>query len=118
MCGPDSSADDQVWWWPAGTDYWPPGVKREETIPAFVKAFATQGYVRCKNGNLEEGFEKIAIFAVRVDGKLVPEHAARQLSDGRWASKMGSDEDIEHISVTDVSGPEYGKPVCFLRRPY
>lgn len=85
-------------------------------MSAFVKAFATEGFSPCKNGTLEDGFEKIAIFAVRRDGKLVPEHAARQLADGRWTSKMGSDEDIEHVSVGDVVGPEYGKAVKFLRR--
>jgi hypothetical protein len=86
-------------------------------VPAFVQAFGTVGYVRCKNGNYEEGFEKIAIYASKdAKRKLVPEHAARQLVDGRWTSKMGLDEDIEHLTVNDVCGPEYGKVVCYMRR--
>jgi hypothetical protein len=102
---------------PDGREYWPPKVPRKLIVPAFVQAFGTVGYVRCKNGNHEEGFEKIAIYANKAaTGKWVPEHAARQSSNGKWTSKMGLDEDIEHQSVNDVCGPEYGKAVCFMRR--
>jgi len=37
-------------------------------------------------------FEKIAIYAAGG----VPTHAAKQTSDGRWKSKLGGWEDIEH----------------------
>jgi hypothetical protein len=85
---------------------------------AFVQAFGQVGYSRCKNGSLERGFEKVAIYAIPdARGKLQPEHASRQLADGRWTSKMGLDEDIEHLTVNDVGGPEYGKAVCYMRRP-
>ena len=105
------------WWWPVGREYWPPKVPRKLIVTAFVQAFGTRGYVKCKNGNHEEGFEKIAIYANKAaTGKWVPEHAARQSSNGKWTSKMGLDEDIEHQSVNDVCGPEYGKAVCFMRR--
>ena len=56
---------------------------------------------------------KIAIYA-HDDGQ--PTHAARQLPDGRWTSKMGHLEDIEHRVVDDVNGPQYGSPVRFMRR--
>ena len=39
------------------------GVPREETIAAFVAAFATEGYAICEAGDLEADFEKIAIYA-------------------------------------------------------
>jgi hypothetical protein len=44
-----------AWWWPDldGFDYWPPGVVREQTLAAFVQAFATVGYVPCLDGSLE-----------------------------------------------------------------
>jgi hypothetical protein len=107
------------YWWPFGREYWPTKISRKLTLRAFVQAFGTVGYVRCKNGSLEKGFEKIAIYASKdADQKLVPEHAARQLIDGRWMSKMGLDEDIEHLTVNDVGGPEYGKVVCYMRRPH
>jgi hypothetical protein len=106
------------WWWPDGREYWPPKVPRKLIVSAFVQAFAAVGYVRCKNGDHEVGFEKIAIYAsTTATGKWVPEHAARQLIDGRWTSKMGLDEDIEHLTVNDVGGPGYGRAVCYMRRP-
>jgi hypothetical protein len=105
------------WWEPVKPYYWPPNAPREITISAYAKAFETVGYTKCANGNLEEGFEKIAIFAAREDGRLVPTHAARQLPDGRWASKLGKSEDIEHLTLKDLDSPDYGKAVRFMRRP-
>lgn len=108
--------DTNNWWWPGRYDdpvYWPPGVPRETTIPAFLEAFGTRGYEECKDGDLEAGYEKVALYA---GPDLVPTHAARQLDNGRWTSKLGNKEDIEHKSVNDVNGPEYGAPVRFMRR--
>jgi hypothetical protein len=113
-----AAGETAEFWWPMGREYWPPKAPRKLTLAAFVQAFCKVGYVRCKNGSFEKGFEKIAIYASKdEDQKLVPEHAARQLVDGRWTSKMGLDEDIEHLTVNDVGGPEYGKVVCYMRRP-
>src|SRR5205807_2520447 len=89
--------DTAQWWWPAESSplrdiYWPSGVPREETLEAFRQAFATLGYVVCDDERLEEGYEKVALFA----SFGVPKHAARQLPSGRWTSKLGEREDIEH----------------------
>lgn len=114
-----AAGDDGNWWWPVGNVKWrwPPGVPREETVAAFVAAFATLGYAPCRDGAPEAGYEKVALFA-RNDGNgvPVPTHAARQLPDGRWTSKLGKMEDIDHDTVAGVSGPAYGEPVRFLRR--
>lgn len=83
-------------------------------MKAFVEAYETIGYQRCEDGVCESQFEKIAIFA---DAAGVPTHAARQLQDGTWTSKLGPWEDIAHQSVDGVAGAEYGAPVVFLRRP-
>ena len=106
------------WWWPdlANAYYWPPGVPREETIRAFVEAYAIQGYTECLDGTLVNGVEKLAIYGIRIGPDIYPTHAARQLEDGRWTSKLGSCEDIEHDNLEALSGPRYGAPVCFLRR--
>jgi hypothetical protein len=103
-------------WWPDSRNigYWPPGVPREETIAAFVQAYGTLGYVACADGELEEGFEKIAIYASTANK---PTHAAVQLLDGKWSSKLGDYEDIEHNTPEVVAGPLYGRVVCFLKRP-
>lgn len=98
--------------------FWPPNVPREITIDAFIRAYGTVGYTVCGEGDLEAGFEKIALYAKRMPwGDVEPTHAARQLPDGTWTSKLGPCEDVNHKTVADVNGPAYGGPVQFLKRP-
>jgi hypothetical protein len=111
-----AAGDTGHWWWPdVDPDdeaiFWPPGVVREETLAAFVAAFATLGFAPCSGEAPEPGFEKVALFAR--DG--VPTHAARQLPDGRWTSKLGLREDIAH-DLHAVGGDLYGTVVLLLRR--
>jgi hypothetical protein len=102
-------------WWPADPDVaqWPNGIPREETLEAFREAFATLGYVVCQGEDLEPGFQKIALFAT---DQGVPKHAARQLPNGHWSSKLGTLEDIEH-ALQDLVGTEYGLVVLVMKRP-
>jgi hypothetical protein len=48
-------------WWPdrLNIGYWPPGVPREETLEAFIRAFETLGYTTCDVAEYryEQGFE-------------------------------------------------------------
>lgn len=112
---------DTARWWcpfgPQGITYWPRGVPREQTIDAYTKALETCGFSPCSDGTLENGIEKIALFATREEGELVPQHAARQLESGEWTSKLGTLEDISHTSERCVAGPLYGKVICFMSRP-
>lgn len=113
-----AAGDDRQNWWPASRGYWPSGVSNQPTVPAFVAAFASLGYEVCSDGAPEPGFEKVALYAAAgAGGALIPTHAARQLPDGRWSSKLGKRELIEHDTPDDVSGPLYGAPVEYLRRP-
>jgi hypothetical protein len=108
------AADDPLnFWWPDGSDHWPTSAPYEVTLPAFIRAFETLGYETCDNGDLEAGYEKIVIY---VDTNNEPTHAARQLRNGRWTSKLGRNEDIRHNTPTDVAGPCYGLPCRFLKR--
>jgi hypothetical protein len=111
-----AAGDTRRWWWPSqsvGKEYWPPGVPRERTQAAFVAAFATVGYTVCEGDEPEAGFEKVALFA---DAQARPTHAARQLPNGSWTSKLGKAEDIEH-RLRDVEGLLYGVVVLVMRRP-
>jgi hypothetical protein len=105
-------------WWPDSQDtaYWPEGVPRETTVAAFVAAFQTLGYELCAEGSLEEGIEKIALYTL--NGK--PTHVARQLSSGRWTSKLGKWVDIEHATPESVLNfPNcriYGEPTQYMKR--
>jgi len=114
-----AAGDSTRWWWPVplrGLSYWPAGVPRQETIDAFIGAFATKGFSPCADGSLQDGVEKVALFAKRVGASLVPTHAALQLQTGEWTSKLGTFEDINHLTVDAVNGPAYGEPVQFLAR--
>ena len=104
------------WWWPLGDVrrfYWPTDVSREVSLAAFTSASNSLGYAKCADGSLEPGFEKVALFADPAD---VPTHAARQLATGRWTSKLGQSEDIEH-ELRALEGEIYGKVVMLLKRP-
>jgi hypothetical protein len=103
-----------AWWWPYQHPayYWPQGQPREVTLHAFIHAFESLGYQECENGDLEANFENVAIYAA--DGK--PTHAARQMLDGRWTSKLGRDIDIAH-SLPGLEGPAYGQIAAYLKRP-
>jgi hypothetical protein len=113
-----AAGDTQRCWWPGAPPdddgyCWPPGVSEEETVAAFLAAFATLGYVPAMGEELEPGWEKVALFA---DALGVPTHAARQLADGHWTSKLGRLEDIEH-NLRDLEGEDYGRVVQVLKRP-
>lgn len=109
-----AAAESDRWWWPdaMGVSYWPPTAPREETLRAFESAYGSLGYRRCDTGELEPGNEKIAIYA---DASGAPTHAARQLPDGRWTSKCGRLEDIEH-ELDAFAESNYGEPAVFLKR--
>jgi hypothetical protein len=101
------------WWWPRDA-YWPVGVSEANTLEAFVAAFATLGYEPCESGDLELGEEKIVIYC---SSGGAPTHAARQLDDGSWTSKLGEFWDIRHSAPSGVEGPVYGRTRQFMRRP-
>src|SRR5690348_11989036 len=98
-------------WWPLGA-HWPDDVPREETIDAFIRAFAKRGYQPCDTGRFENGYEKVVIY---VDSADTPTHMARQLASGTWTSKLGDLEDIEHATPHELEGQNYGTAIQYLR---
>src|SRR5262249_38721988 len=74
--------------------------------------FATLGYVVWQDGSLEPVYEKVALFADDLDH---PTHVARQLPSGRWTSKLGRAEDIEH-DLHELEGALYGGVVLRTQR--
>ena len=109
-----AAGDNRRWWWPLNPDgFWPDGVPRTVTMNAFVQAYETVGFVPCRDSRLDRGFEKIALYA---DADGVPKHAARQLPNGKWTSKLGPSVDIEHTLIA-LQGQAYGQISIFLRRP-
>ena len=91
--------------------YWPPSAARELTVSAFVRAFETLGYRKCRSGKRRRSLEKIAIY---VSAANVPTHAAIQTAEGSWKSKLGSGIDVEHAYVGSLA--EYGTVAVYMKR--
>ena len=54
-----------------------------------------------------------ALFADAADR---PTHAAKQLPNGRWTSKLGRSQDVEH-TLEGLEGSAYGRARLVMRRP-
>src|ERR1700720_2227312 len=87
-CFAFAAGDNTQRWEPYGY-YWPQGATKGFTLDCFVEAYQTRGFAPCANGGLVAGREKIAIY-LNKHGSV--QHAARQLPEGRWVSKMGDEE--------------------------
>jgi len=110
-----AAGETDRWWWPlAGSfAYWPSNVPVQETLDAFIKAFGSIGFTPCGNAVIEQGHEKVALY---VDENGKPTHAARQRPNGRWTSKLGQGQDIEH-ELDGLTGAVYGVVAQVLKRP-
>ena len=96
--------------------YWPEHIPKRNSVESIVGLFRAAGYDLCEDGNLETGYQKIAVFT----NKDEPTHAARQLSDGKWTSKLGNCEDIVHDTLEELQGDSfysYGQVALFMARP-
>jgi hypothetical protein len=100
-------------WDPNVPYFWPKGIDRDARPITLVRLFSELGYVECNSASLEGGFEKIAIYAK--DGEW--SHAARQKRSGKWTSKLGNLQDIDHDHPSCLEGVEYGKVVAIMKRP-
>ena len=109
--------DDSRWVDPiADYAYWPEGIPNENTIDSVTELFREAGYKPCDDGRLETGYEKIVIYARNGE----PLHAARQLSNGQWTSKLGKYQDIVHSTPEELQGDydySYGRVAKFMARP-
>lgn len=91
--------------------YWPPGVPRTGDITSYIASYEYHGYERCDNGQIENGWKKIAIYASLGEFR----HAAKVISETEWHSKIGNGIDIVH-SPDALTGPCYGWPTTFMRK--
>ena len=105
-----AASDNQKVWWP-GLGHWPAKCPKNDSLKAFIKAFRTVGYNPCDDSLLEGGRTKIAFYGDS-DGVL---HAARQLDDGFWTSKLGPFVDISH-ELGALEGDEYGYLLGYMSR--
>lgn len=106
--------DNSKWFWPDPLNqyYWPSNIPREETIEAFIELYRSINYEICENGSLQSGIEKIAIYSNK---EGIPTHAARQLPNGYWTSKLGPQYDVAH-TINSMENGEYGNVCVFMMR--
>jgi len=97
--------DNRRHWWPnQKTSYWPLDASGKSVAQAFEEWFLLDGWAETESHELEEGYEKVALYVK--DGQ--PTHAARQLDSGLWSSKLGSHVDLVH-ALEELEGPVYGE---------
>lgn len=112
-----SFGKNDMWLWPDedmdGVTAWPNN-DTDTDIHTFIKAYESQGYKVCDSDEREEGFEKVALYALPDSDECT--HASRQLPSGLWTSKLGSSFDICHSTPYTIQGRVYGVVVCILYR--
>ena len=107
-----AAGDTSQLWWPDEIGYWPPWATNDERIDSLKEAFAGLEYEQCDDGDIEDGYEKVALYEDQGDFQ----HAALQMPNGRWRSKMGQGPVIEHRSPESLSGGMYGDVAVYMRR--
>jgi hypothetical protein len=108
------AAEDTENWWQPGL-FWIPRDWPENDfgLGALENVFRSLGYVDClSDTGLEPAYQKVALYG----SGLVYTHAARQLPSGKWTSKLGKGEDIEHDTPNDVAGGVYGEVMQVMKR--
>ena len=94
---------------------WPSTLQRDTKLETFVRLYIEFfGFELCSLGNHEAGFVKLAIYS---DKNMQFTHVARQLPSGKWTSKLGDWEDIEHATPECLQSGLYGKVRTFLKKP-
>lgn len=98
---------------------WLPNGPYDWEVSTVAKIFEMHNYSDCDmDDSLEPGFEKIAIY-VNHEQDI---HVARQLASGKWTSKLGVKEDLDHNSLkaleadTELYPEACGKVVRIMKR--
>jgi len=100
--------------------YWPDAVpvpQGAEDLDCYLALFRHWGFEDCDSPDLEDGFLKIAIFAVGQEF----EHVAKQLPSGNWSSKGGVLYDFRHRDLDalgDCRAMRRAEPVCYMKRAF
>jgi hypothetical protein len=104
---------DTEHWWQPGL-YWPISTPHDDFgIAVLEQALRALGFEDCgTDDRLQTEYEKVAIYG----NNLFYTHAAKQTPTGKWSSKLGKAEDIQHDTPDDVAGGIYGEVVEILRR--
>jgi hypothetical protein len=100
------------WWQPDRFRFWPAGALYNTSKEALIDAYEKIGFEKCENGNVEDGFLKVALYT---KDNINYEHAARLEQNGIWKSKLGEDIDIDH-SLEALENGLYGNVYQFMKK--
>ena len=115
---------DNRWMWPNtgkypfldGVHYWPSEDILDCNVNNFIDAFKLKGYECCDNCQFEPEYRKIALYVK--PGSTECTHAARELSNGCWTSKLGKFNDIQHGTAEAIENEDYGKVYCYMKKKF
>lgn len=101
--------------------YWPDDIECDGDIKFLIRTFELKDYEICDRWEHEEGFQKIALYIETNSTQYT--HAAREIvSDknrcGKWTSKLGRGNDIQHGNPYSIEGEYYGRVYCFMKRKF
>ncbi|MCY4088656.1 MAG: hypothetical protein OXF49_00795 [Candidatus Saccharibacteria bacterium] len=105
--------DKNHWWCPKR--YWLENIPRVPSMSNLIKIFEKLGYKICNNCHLEDGITKIVLYCTEDN---MPTHVAIQLKTGKWSSKLGALEDIEHDTPKVLEGKTYGQARIFMYKTF
>jgi hypothetical protein len=102
--------------------YWinPQTGPSDQPLRGMDEIYAAYGFRRLDrlSFQLEPGRRKIVLYGRTRQGTITRiTHAANQLPDGTWESKLGKLSRIRHLSPWDLMGPSYGRPVAVYVAP-
>ncbi len=121
VLAPASSAYNCIGWSVGNTTswVWPTQAGQVPRLADFDALYASHGFRRVAGLDYRRspGLDKVVLYAMRrPDGSIALTHAALQLRDGSWSSKLGSLPLVRHLHPDDVAGPSYGVPyVLYVR---
>lgn len=83
---------------------------------SYIGYFNRLGFKLGNNTDVEKGKLKIAIYISTDNGRHEFRHVARQLHSGKWTSKLGDWEDIEHDTPEILLGKSYGEKIIIMEK--
>lgn len=110
--------EDSLNWWeptPFVNYYWPKEIPKQNSVKTYAQLLHKFGFIKCNDGKLEKGYQKIAIY---INAQDTPTHLARQLKNGEWTSKIGTIKDIVHNNLKGLEGKEYGIASFYFKRKF
>jgi hypothetical protein len=123
--------DKERHWWPPGTlatarsnllkplgppDAWPVDLPPDNSLPNVQALLRRLGFVDCTDDKAIDPRTTVVVAIFLYDDRT-PAHFAEQLANGKWLSKLGGGNDIEHRTTQSVEGGANGTLAHKMCRP-